>query len=81
MTVNILSMIPLSDAGRARIEGIDPSIELVMAPNWFHGEYRDTWPELRRVRICRRTCMQALKSGMRFWPRRKSFCGFLIPSM
>ena len=45
MTVNILSMIPLSDAGRARIEGIDPSIELVMAPNWFHGEYRDTWPE------------------------------------
>ena len=44
MTVNILSMIPL-DAGRARIEGIDPSIELVMAPNWFHGEYRDTWPE------------------------------------
>ena len=75
MTVNILSMIPLSDAGRARIEGIDPSIELVMAPNWFHGEYRDTWPGICRVRICRRTCKvkAPAKSGM-LWPRRKSFC-------
>ena len=45
MTLNILSMIPLSAAGRERIEGIDPSVRLVMAPNWFHGEYRDTWPE------------------------------------
>ena len=44
MTLNILSMIPLSDAGRTRIEGIDPSVRLVMAPNWFHGEFRDTWP-------------------------------------
>ena len=45
MTLNILSMIPLSDAGRERIQGIDPSIKFVMAPNWFHGEYRETWPE------------------------------------
>lgn len=45
MTLNILSMIPLGAAGRERIEGIDPSVRLVMAPNWFHGEYRDTWPE------------------------------------
>lgn len=45
MTLNILSMIPLSDAGRGRIQGLDPSIKLVMAPNWFHGEYRETWPE------------------------------------
>jgi len=45
MALKILSMIPLSDGGRMRIEGIDPSISLVMAPNWFHGEFRDTWPE------------------------------------
>ncbi len=45
MTLKILSLIPISKAGRERIEGIDPSVELVMAPNWFHGEFRETWPE------------------------------------
>lgn len=45
MTLNILSLIPLSDSGREKIEGIDPSVELTMAPNWFHGEFRETWPE------------------------------------
>ena len=45
MTLNVLSMIPLSDSSRKRIEGIDSSIHLVMAPNWYHGEFRETWPE------------------------------------
>ncbi|MEE2687934.1 MAG: D-2-hydroxyacid dehydrogenase [Pseudomonadota bacterium] len=45
MVLNILSMIPLSEAGQTQIEGTDPSIRLIMAPNWFHGEFRDTWPE------------------------------------
>jgi phosphoglycerate dehydrogenase-like enzyme len=45
MTLKILSMIPLSDNGLKRIKGADPSVELTMAPNWFHGEFRDTWPE------------------------------------
>lgn len=45
MTLNILSLIPLSEAGRSRIESTDQSVRLTMAPNWFHGEFRETWPE------------------------------------
>ena len=45
MTLKVLSMVPLSAAGQERVQGIDSSIHLVMAPNWFHGEFRETWPE------------------------------------
>ena len=45
MTLKVLSMVPLSAAGQERVQGIDTSIHLVMAENWFHGEFRETWPE------------------------------------
>lgn len=40
----IVSLIPVAAAARERIAAVDPSIRLVMAPNWFDGEIRDTWP-------------------------------------
>lgn len=39
-----LAILNLSDDEQARIRAIDPSIELVMAPGWFDGEFRETWP-------------------------------------
>ncbi|HAA93583.1 MAG: hypothetical protein CMM48_03515 [Rhodospirillaceae bacterium] len=42
--MKILSIIALSDDEQAKIRAIDPSIELTMAPGWFDGEFRDSWP-------------------------------------
>lgn len=41
---NILSLVRLSPADRARIEAVDPNIRLTEAGGWFDGEFRDTWP-------------------------------------
>jgi phosphoglycerate dehydrogenase-like enzyme len=42
--VKILAIQRLSAAERARIEAVDPAVELIDAGGWFDGEYRDTWP-------------------------------------
>jgi phosphoglycerate dehydrogenase-like enzyme len=41
---NVLTLVPLSDTDRQRIEAVDPSVRLVDAGGWFDGEYRETWP-------------------------------------
>lgn len=42
--VNILSLLRLNDADKAKIRAVAPGVELVEAGGWFDGEYRDTWP-------------------------------------
>jgi phosphoglycerate dehydrogenase-like enzyme len=41
---NILTLMRLGAADRAKIEAVDPAIRLTDAGGWFDGEYRDTWP-------------------------------------
>jgi phosphoglycerate dehydrogenase-like enzyme len=43
-TVNVLSIQRLSAGERARIEDVDPAVQLTDASGWFDGEIRDTWP-------------------------------------
>ena len=45
MSLNILSLTPLPEGIQNEITKSDPSIELTMAPGWFDGEIRDTWPK------------------------------------
>jgi phosphoglycerate dehydrogenase-like enzyme len=42
--LEILAIQPFTEKERARIEGVDPSINLTDAGGWFDGEIRDTWP-------------------------------------
>ncbi len=42
--IKILNIQRLSDADRARIEAVDPAVELTDAGGWFDGEIRETWP-------------------------------------
>jgi len=34
----------LSAEDRAKIEAVDPAVQLTDAGGWFDGEYRETWP-------------------------------------
>ena len=60
--INLLNTQRLSAADRAKIEAVDPAIELVEAGGWFDGEYRETWPAYTAVRYLRPT---ATGSGTR----------------
>jgi phosphoglycerate dehydrogenase-like enzyme len=42
--VNIVSILRLGEADRARIAAVDPAVRLVDAAGWFDGEIRETWP-------------------------------------
>jgi phosphoglycerate dehydrogenase-like enzyme len=42
--INVLAIQRISAEDRARIEAVDPSIELTDAGGWFDGEFRETWP-------------------------------------
>jgi glyoxylate/hydroxypyruvate reductase A len=42
--LNILTLTRLTTADRAKIETVDPSVQLTDAAGWFDGEYRETWP-------------------------------------
>jgi glyoxylate/hydroxypyruvate reductase len=42
--LNILTLTRLGAGDRAKIEAVDPSIQLTDAGGWFDGEYRETWP-------------------------------------
>jgi phosphoglycerate dehydrogenase-like enzyme len=48
--LNVLTITRLSAEDRAKIEAIDPSIQLVDAGGWFDGEYRETWPAYTAAR-------------------------------
>ena len=43
-TINVLTIIRISSADRARIEAVDPAIKLTDAGGWYDGEIRETWP-------------------------------------
>jgi glyoxylate/hydroxypyruvate reductase A len=45
LKLNILSLTDLPDVIQEQIVTVDPSITLTMAPGWFDGEIRNTWPE------------------------------------
>jgi phosphoglycerate dehydrogenase-like enzyme len=49
-TINVLSIVRLSPAERAKIEAIDPAVQLTDAGGWYDGEYRDTWPAFASTR-------------------------------
>lgn len=42
--VNILTLMRINPADRAKIEAVDPAVRLTDAGGWFDGEYRETWP-------------------------------------
>ncbi|HYS50160.1 MAG TPA: D-2-hydroxyacid dehydrogenase [Xanthobacteraceae bacterium] len=48
--LNVLSIQRLSAAERAKIEAVDPALQLVDAGGWFDGEIRDTWPAFTSAR-------------------------------
>jgi glyoxylate/hydroxypyruvate reductase A len=49
-TINVLSIVRLSEAERAKIAAVDRAIELTDAGGWYDGEYRDTWPAFASAR-------------------------------
>jgi len=50
VSLNILSLTPLPEGIQKEITKTDASIELTMAPGWFDGEIRDTWPNFTSER-------------------------------
>jgi phosphoglycerate dehydrogenase-like enzyme len=44
LTLNILSLTPLPQTIQEQIQAVHPSASLTLAPGWFDGEVRDTWP-------------------------------------
>src|SRR5215813_12375803 len=51
--VNVLNIQRLTAAERAKIEAVDPVIQLTDAGGWFDGEYRETWPAYTATRYLR----------------------------
>ena len=47
MSIKILSLTNLPNNFQREIEKIDSRLQLTMAPGWFDGEIRDTWPLLQ----------------------------------
>ena len=44
MSLSILSLISLPKSIQGKVRAVDPSVALTMAPGWFDGEIRETWP-------------------------------------
>ena len=42
--INVLSIQRISAEDRAKIQAVDPAIELTDAGGWYDGEIRETWP-------------------------------------
>ena len=53
MNLSVLSLIPLPGSIREEIRAVDPSVALTMAPGWFDGEIRKTWPAFTTERYLR----------------------------
>jgi glyoxylate/hydroxypyruvate reductase len=52
-TVAVLNIQPISAADQAKIEAVDPAIQLTDAGGWFDGEIRQTWPAYTSARYLR----------------------------
>ena len=48
--INVLSIQRISAEDRAKIEAVDPAIELIDAGGWYDGEIRETWPAFTTAR-------------------------------
>jgi phosphoglycerate dehydrogenase-like enzyme len=48
--INVLSIQRISAEDRAKIEAVDPAIELTDAGGWYDGEIRETWPAVTTAR-------------------------------
>src|SRR6202521_1144437 len=48
--INVLSIERISDEDRAKIEAVDPAIQLTDAGGWYDGEIRETWPAFTTTR-------------------------------
>jgi len=48
--INVLSIQRISVEDRAKIEAVDPAIELTDAGGWYDGEIRETWPAFTSAR-------------------------------
>jgi glyoxylate/hydroxypyruvate reductase len=48
--VNVLNLQRIGAADRAKIEAVDPRVQLTDAGGWFDGEYRETWPAFTSTR-------------------------------
>src|SRR6516164_6647171 len=48
--INVLSIQRISAEDRAKIEAVDPTIELTDAGGWYDGEIRETWPAFTTTR-------------------------------
>ncbi len=53
MSLSILSLISLPETAQEEIRGVAPSVSLTMAPGWFDGEIRETWPAFTTERYLR----------------------------
>jgi glyoxylate/hydroxypyruvate reductase len=49
-TINVLSIERISAEDRAKIEAVDPGIQLTDAGGWYDGEIRETWPAFASAR-------------------------------
>src|SRR5437773_6653914 len=52
--IQVLNIQRLSAADRAKIEAVDPAVQLTDAGGWFDGEYRETWPAYTAARYLAR---------------------------
>ena len=48
--INVLSIQRISADERAKIEAVDPAIQLIDAGGWYDGEIRETWPAFTSAR-------------------------------
>ena len=53
MSHHVLSLIALPEEIQEAIRAVDPSVVLTMAPGWFDGEVRETWPAYTTNRYLR----------------------------
>jgi len=68
--INVLSIQHTSAEDRAKIEAVDPAIELTDAGGWYDGEIRETWPAFTTTRYL---ALGAAGSAIREERRTQSF--------
>ena len=48
--IKVLNIQRISTEDRAKIEAVDPPIQLTDAGGWYDGEIRETWPAFTAAR-------------------------------
>jgi phosphoglycerate dehydrogenase-like enzyme len=48
--LTIVTLTRINAGDRAKIEAVDPAVQLIDAGGWFDGEYRETWPDFTTKR-------------------------------